>query len=255
MSLLFDRYSEAMKPAPKPEEKPTPPPDEKPVDLNTFSEHGLGDKPSKKKEPNHSAESEVKRLNKRLEKIDAPFYAVCKDDGKMGFRKVKPSCDPDHPNVTYSREKTVDAFLKENEKEAKKEEKKEEKPAEKPHKKEQDKPDEKKSFFDELKAKHPDEVKGYGITKASRYKDSENIHVTSFGYIENDFNVRILRLAKKYYSPDNMTGVIQFEIDGKTVKHRPKPTEKPQPDNRDAQSAKFMEMMEAKFNKILESKG
>lgn len=166
MSLLSDKYAAEAKSTPQD------------VKYDTFTEHGLDDKYKSKKEPNHSAASEVKRLNKRLEAINAPFYTVCKDDGKIGYRKVKPSCDADHPNVTYARKKSVDEALKEEEKE--------EKPAEKPSEK-QDKPK-------------------------------------------------------------------------KEPKAKPKPAEKEpkkssDDDDRDAKSAKILEMIEAKFNKILESKG
>lgn len=141
--------------------------------LEKFSEHGLGDNTKKKgkKKPDHSAESEVKQLNKRFKRIHANIYAVCKDDGKIGYRKVKPSCDPEHPNVVYSTKKVAEAVLDEEEKA--------DAPAEKPSEK-QDKPKPKS------KAKEPD---------------------------------------------------------------------KSDDDDRDAKSAKILEMIEAKFNKILESKG
>lgn len=243
MSLLSDKYAAEAKAKPQD------------VKYDTFTEHGLGDKYKSKKEPNHSAASEVKKLNKRLEKIDAPFYAVCKDDGTMGYRKVKPSCDADHPNVTYARKKSVDEALKEEEKE--------EKPAEKPSEK-QDKQDKQDkpvgaTFLQALKIKYPAEVNEFGLTKAIRYQDGSDIHVMSKEYIDLDFNGKILRFANKYFAPDYITSVTQLNPDGKTMRKREKPSEKepekPKKDDRDAKSAKILEMIEAKFNKILESKG
>jgi len=252
MSLLSDKYAAEAKSKPQD------------VKYDTFTEHGLGDKYKSKKEPNHSAANEVKRLNKRLEAINAPFYAVCKDDGKIGYRKVKPSCDADHPNVTYARKKTVDEALKieavieADEKDEKKGMEKE-KPAEKPSEK-QDKPVG-ATFLQALKIKYPAEVNEFGLTKATRYQDNygSDIHVMSKKYIDLEFNGKILRFANKYFAPDYITSVTQLNPDGKTMRKRDEPSEKehekPKQDDRDAKSAKILEMIEAKFNKILESKG
>lgn len=283
MSLLSDKYAAAAKAKPQD------------VKYDTFTEHGLGDKYKSKKEPNHSAASEVKKLNKQLKAINAPFYAVCKDNGKIGYRKVKPSCDADHPNVTYARKKTVDealqieAVIEADEKDEKKAMKKE-KPAEKPSEK-QDKPHIKtysptKENTAIVKAlKKISGTKWVGNTTfeniqsclisinlssgknsglydpvATRINGLQGIYmVNQNGNLEPEY--RIIKEADKKYRIESLTtaGYNEFEqfygkfIDEKSAEKEPKKSS--DDDDRDAKSAKILEMIEAKFNKILESKG
>lgn len=61
----------------------------------------------------------AKKINETLEKINAPYYQVCKkvrgkankDAYAISWRKKNMSCDSEYPNVTATSEKVIDRYL------------------------------------------------------------------------------------------------------------------------------------------------